>query len=65
MSTRKMRRSQMRSCPSDAEKYKMIEEAWRLAAEGVIYDTGRRSWSERTQSYQVVWGVLPPKNKRS
>jgi hypothetical protein len=26
-----------------------------LVAEGVLYDTGRRRWSERTGRYQIVW----------
>jgi hypothetical protein len=25
------------------------------AREGLIVDTGRRRWSERTRSYQIVW----------
>jgi hypothetical protein len=51
--------------PTDEEKYEMIEEAIRrLAAEGLIYDTGRRKWSARTQTYQIVWAAIPPKNHR-
>jgi hypothetical protein len=65
ISTRSMR-SQMTNPPTDKEKYEMIEEACRkLAAEGRIYDTGQRKWSERTKSYQIVWGVVPPKQKQS
>jgi hypothetical protein len=33
-----------------------IEEAIQsLAREGLIVDSGQRRWSERTQSYQIVW----------
>lgn len=43
----------------------MIEEAFQeLAAEGLIYDTGERAWSDRTQSYHVVWAGVPPKHER-
>jgi hypothetical protein len=35
-----------------------------LAAEGRIYDTGQRKWSERTQSYQIVWEIVPPKDEQ-
>jgi hypothetical protein len=56
----------MTNPPTDKEKYEMIDEACRkLAAEGRIYDTGQRKWSERTKSYQIVWGVVPPKQKQS
>ena len=37
----------------------------RLAAEQGVYDTGRREWSERTRSYQVVWAAIPPKNEQN
>jgi len=48
--------SEMTSSPTDDEKYRMIEEAIQsLAADGLIYDTGKRRWSERTKSYQIVW----------
>jgi hypothetical protein len=48
--------------PTDEQKYEMIEEAFRtLAAQGLIYDTGIRKWSERTRSYQVVWAAVPGK----
>jgi hypothetical protein len=44
----------------------MVEEAIEsLAAQGLIYDTGKREWSERTQSYQVVWEAVPPKHQQS
>jgi hypothetical protein len=26
-----------------------------LVEEGILYDTGRRRWSERTGRYQIVW----------
>jgi hypothetical protein len=43
----------------------IIEEAFQeLEAEGLIYDTGERTWSERTQSYHVVWAAVPPKHNR-
>jgi len=42
---------------SKKERYKAIDEALqRLARSGLIVDTGRRRWSKRTRSYQVVWG---------
>jgi hypothetical protein len=45
--------------------YDEIEAALQeLAAEGRIYDTGERRWSERTQSHQVVWAAVPPKHKQ-
>jgi hypothetical protein len=38
--------------------YKLIEDVFQnLAAEGVIYDTGKRRWSERTGRYQIVWAL--------
>jgi hypothetical protein len=43
-----------------------IQEAiYELAAEGLIYDTGRRRWSERTQSYHIVWAAVPGKQTQS
>jgi hypothetical protein len=43
----------------------MIEDAiQRLVADGLVYDTGERRWSERTQSHQVVWAAVPPKHKQ-
>jgi hypothetical protein len=56
----------MTNLPTDEEKYEMIEEVLqRLAAEGLIYDTGERRWSARTQTYQIVWAAVPPKHKQS
>jgi hypothetical protein len=44
----------------------MIEETLRsLAAEGLVYDTGKRRWSKLTQSYPVVWAAVPPMHERS
>jgi hypothetical protein len=57
---------EMTKSPTDEEKYQMIEEAVRQpAAEGLIYDTGHRRWSKRTQTYQIVWAAVPPKQQRS
>ena len=37
-----------------------IEQALqKLAREGLIVDTGRRRWSKRTRSYQIVWAKAP------
>ena len=42
--------------PKEKEKYEEIEQALqKLAREGQIVDTGRRRWSKRTRSYQIVW----------
>ena len=47
------------------EYYEMIGACIQvLVAEGLVYDTGKRRWSERTQSHQVVWEVVPPKHKQ-
>jgi hypothetical protein len=47
------------------EYYEVIEQAIQeLVAEGRVYDTGERRWSERTQSYQVVWAAIPPKHQQ-
>jgi hypothetical protein len=47
------------------EYYEMIGACIQvLVAEGRLYDTGERRWSERTQSHQVVWGAVPPKHKQ-
>jgi hypothetical protein len=57
----------MTSTPTDEEKQEMIEQALReLEAAGIIYDTGKRRWSERTKSYQIVWAsflAVPPKGR--
>ena len=58
--------SEMRKYPTDERLHEEVMEALRsLAAEGLIYDTGRREWSERTRSYQVVWAAVPPKNEQN
>jgi hypothetical protein len=42
--------------PSDDELHETIEEAIKnLAREGLIVDTGRRRWSERSGRYEIVW----------
>jgi hypothetical protein len=39
-----------------------IEAAFRrLASEGLIYDTGKKRWSERYQEYQIVWAAVERK----
>jgi hypothetical protein len=44
------------------EYYEMVEASiQRLVAEGLAYDTGERKWSERTQSREVVWAAVEPK----
>jgi hypothetical protein len=41
-----------------ASRDEMFEKAFQeLAAQGLVYDTGERRWSERTQSHQVVWAA--------
>jgi len=42
--------------PSDDELHEAIEETIQdLAREGLIVDSGRRRWSERSGRYEVVW----------
>jgi hypothetical protein len=56
----------MTNSPTDEQKFRMIEKAiLSLAAEGLIYDTGKRRWSARTRSYQVVWAAVPQKEDRN
>jgi hypothetical protein len=51
---------------TDEEWSEMFEQTCReLAADGLIYDTGQRKWSERMKSYQVVWAFVPPKHQQS
>ena len=58
--TSQVTRYEMNNDPTDEEKYEMTEAAFRrLEAEGRIYDTGERRWSERTQTHQVVWAAVP------
>jgi hypothetical protein len=45
-----------------SEVQKAISE---LAAEGLIYDTGQRRWSEEMQSYRIVWAAVPGKQPQS
>jgi hypothetical protein len=45
---------------TEEEKYEAIEQALqKLAREGLIVDTGRRRWSKRNRSYQIVWAKAP------
>jgi hypothetical protein len=61
-----LRRFEMRKYPTDERFHEEVMEALlSLAAEGLIYDTGRRKWSERTRSYQVVWAAVPPRNEQN
>ena len=42
--------------PLDEGDDDAIEQAIQnLARKGLIVDSGRRRWSERTRSYQIVW----------
>ena len=51
----------MRKYPTDERLHEEVMEALRrLAAEGRIYDTGRRNWSER-----YVWVAVPPKQEQN
>ena len=44
------------SWPLDEVDHDAIEETIRdLARQGLIVDTGRRRWSERTGRYEIVW----------
>jgi hypothetical protein len=44
------------SRPDNVDDDDAIEQAIQdLARQGLIVDTGRRRWSERTRSYQIVW----------
>ena len=46
------------SWPLEEVDYDAIEQAIQdLARQGLIVDTGRRRWSERTRSYQIVWAA--------
>ena len=47
---------------NEKEKHKAMEQTLqKLAREGLIVDTGRRRWSERTRSYQIIWEAVPGK----
>ena len=41
-----------------AYKDRLLESAARW---GLLRDTGKRKWSERTRSYQIVWEAIPGK----
>ena len=42
----------------DKDTIEAIDEAIQvLAREGKIYDAGKKRWSERTGSYQIVWAA--------
>ena len=46
------------SWPLEEVDYDAIEQAIQnLARQGLIIDTGRRRWSERTRSNQIVWAA--------
>jgi len=47
--------------PADEdERYEAIEQVFQdLARCGLIYDTGRRRWSNRRREYQIVWSASP------
>jgi hypothetical protein len=51
--------------PSKNEPSMIQKAIYELAAEGLIYDTGRRKWSERTQSYRIVWAAVPGEQLQS
>ena len=45
---------------SERSLIKAIEQTLqKLARDGLIVDTGRRRWSKRTRSYQIVWAKAP------
>ena len=35
-----------------------------LVQKGLVYDTGKRRWSERTGAYQIVWATVPQKHAK-
>ena len=46
----------------DEARESHLEEILKSAAKrGLIRDTGKRKWSERTCSHQIVWEVVPGK----
>ena len=49
------------------ELYDAIEEVCQDAArKGLIVDSGRREWSERTRRYEIVWtSLIYDRNKRN
>jgi hypothetical protein len=45
---------------NEKEKHEATEQTLqKLARDGLIVDTGRRRWSKRTRSYQIVWTKAP------
>ena len=45
---------------NEKEKQEATEQTLqKLARDGLIVDTGRRRWSKRTRSYQIVWAKAP------
>jgi hypothetical protein len=45
---------------NEKEKHEATEQTLqKLARDGLIVDTGRRRWSKRTRSYQIVWAKAP------
>jgi hypothetical protein len=59
MKTRKPKEPIRQKWLSDTEDfYERVREATEdLARDGLIVDSGRRRWSERTQRYEIVWTV--------
>ena len=46
----------------DKEKRAYADQLLESAARwGLIRDTGKRKWSERTRSYQIIWEAVPVK----
>lgn len=45
----------------DAETLEVQEAIESLARDGLIFDTGRRKWNERTGCYDIVSAATPPK----
>jgi hypothetical protein len=45
---------------TEEEAYDVLEEVLReMAQEGLIYDSGERTWSNRRQQYEIVWRATP------
>jgi hypothetical protein len=51
--------------PVEDEVLRIQKVIYELAAEGLIYDTGERRWTEETQSYRIVWAAVPGKQIQS
>ena len=56
----KTHREAARDLDEDKRAYadRLLESAARW---GLLRDTGKRKWSERTRSYQIVWEAVPGK----